>query len=125
MKWTITYALLLVVPAALAKHHEPDAVAADPDHYTVEAENDTVRVLRIKYGAGETSTMHKHPATCAIYLTDGTFEMTMPDGETATNQANVGGVECRDAQVHNPKNVGDGPSELILIEFKDKPTFEG
>jgi hypothetical protein len=29
---------------------ERDAVQADPKHYTVEAEDDRVRVLRIRYG---------------------------------------------------------------------------
>ena len=32
-----------------------DAVVADPEHYTVEFENDKVRIIRIKYGPGEKS----------------------------------------------------------------------
>ena len=39
----------------------PDAVAADPKHYSVSFENDVVRFLRVKYGPGEKSVMHRHP----------------------------------------------------------------
>ena len=49
---------------------EPDAVQADPKHYTVEAEDDRVRVLRVHYGGGEKSVPHSHPAHVAIFLTD-------------------------------------------------------
>jgi hypothetical protein len=31
----------------------PDAVTADPKHYSVSFENDVVRFLRVKYGPGE------------------------------------------------------------------------
>jgi hypothetical protein len=44
----------------------PDAVTADAKHYTVEFENDIVRVLRVKIGAGEAAPAHAHPAYCAI-----------------------------------------------------------
>ena len=48
-----------------------DPVTVDPKHYSVEFENDKVRVLRIKYGPGEKSVMHAHPALVAVFLTDG------------------------------------------------------
>jgi hypothetical protein len=35
-----------------------DSVKVDPKHYKVEYENDRVRVVRIKYKAGEKSVMH-------------------------------------------------------------------
>ena len=68
-----------VAPAAAAE----EAVAADPKHYTVEFENDKVRVLRIKYGPHEKSVMHHHPATVAVFLTDAKARFTLPDGSTA------------------------------------------
>jgi quercetin dioxygenase-like cupin family protein len=99
----------------------PDAVTADPDHYSVEFENDTVRLLRIAYGAGETSTMHRHPANCAVFLTDqpGTFEL--PTGEVIEMPAaDPGQVACTDGEAHLPTNKGDGALELVLIEFKER-----
>ena len=49
---------------------EPDAVRADPKHYTVEMEDDRVRVLRTRYEAGDKSVPHSHPPHLAIFLTD-------------------------------------------------------
>ena len=50
-----------------------DPVQVDSDHYTVELENDDVRVLRIKYGPGEKSVLHGHPASIGIALTNASF----------------------------------------------------
>src|SRR5262249_25062782 len=61
----------------------PDAITADPAHYSVLYENDEVRVLRIKMGPGEASVMHAHPAYCWIQLTDGFFKMTAENGAVA------------------------------------------
>jgi hypothetical protein len=57
-----------------------DPVRVDPQHYTVEFENDQVRVLRIRYGPHEKSVMHGHPAGLAVFLADtrGKFQ-TPPD----------------------------------------------
>ena len=47
-----------------------DPVKVDPKHYTVEFENDRVRVVHIKYKPGEKSVMHSHPESVAVFLTD-------------------------------------------------------
>ena len=47
-----------------------DPVKVDSKHYTVELENEKVRVLRIKYGPREKSAMHGHPASVAVFLND-------------------------------------------------------
>ena len=102
---------------------QPDAVTADPDHYSVEFENDVVRLVRIRYGPGETSVMHSHPANCAVVLTDGTARMKSADGGTTDLPMTAGQVLCGDAEVHNPTNVGSDPMELILVELKGRETF--
>lgn len=103
----------------------PDAVTADPDHYNVEFENDVARVLRIKYGPGETSTMHHHPANCAIFLGSQLTTFEMPDGEVMEPPATeLGQVDCFDAHDHLPTNVGDGTLELVLLELKGRATLE-
>ncbi len=81
--------VLLIALAALAlgftfpqaTQDYPDAVTADPDHYSVEFENDAVRVIRIKYGPGERSVLHYHPANCFVLLSEGTWRMTDAMGE--------------------------------------------
>ena len=67
-----------------------DPVKVDPKHYTVEFENEQVRVLRISYGAGEKSVMHEHPNSVAVFLTDGQVKFTTPDGKSREVPAKAG-----------------------------------
>ncbi|RPI20199.1 MAG: hypothetical protein EHM61_27550 [Acidobacteria bacterium] len=96
-----------------------DSVTADPKHYKVEFQNDRVRVLRIKYGAGEKSVMHSHPANVAVFLTGGETKMTLPDGKSnAASAVKAGQVQWAGKEKHLPENVGGKPLELILVELK-------
>ncbi len=106
--------LLVFAPPTLAQ----DATVVDPDHYTVEFENDHVRVIRISYGPGEKSVMHEHPATVAVMLSGGTMRMHYPDGTTEDLESNDGDAKWIAAVTHLPENIGDGRAELILVEVK-------
>ena len=95
-----------------------DPVQADPKHYTVELENDRVRVLRIRYGPHEKSVMHGHPAGLAVFLTDQRSKFTYPDGTSEEVVGEAGRVRWLDAFQHLPENARDQSFELILIELK-------
>jgi len=95
-----------------------DPVVVDPQHYKVEFENATVRVLRIKYGPKEKSTMHGHPAVVGVMMTDGHIRFTYPDGKTEDIQATAGQVLNFPALQHLPENLGDKPFEVIAVELK-------
>ena len=101
----------------------PDAVTADPTHYSLSFENDVARFLRVKYGPGETSVMRRHLPGCVIYLTDQTFNFTLPDGTTAPASVQAGALGCGDGTVHMPENIA-GEAEFIMVEFKDRVTFQ-
>ena len=122
----VLFVLALTVPA-LAQ----DAVKVDPKHYTVESQDARVRILRIKYGAHEKSVMHRHPASVAVFLTDGKIKFTYPDGRTEVRDIKAGQAVWNPATKHLPENVGDQEMEAILIEFKarkaapKKPTDTG
>ena len=128
MNRLIAAVLLLILPVqfVLADHHEvSNAIKADPKHYTVEFENDAVRVVRIKYGPGEASVMHSHDANCAIFLNDGDMRMELPDGSSIVAPANPAGtVACTDSEIHLPSNEGDTAVELVLVEMKGRKTLE-
>ena len=96
----------------------PDAVQVDPEHYSVEFENDRVRVLRIKYGPGEKSVMHSHKDSVAVLLTEGNFNMTLPDGTVINDKQAAGSASWADAGDHLPENLNDAPAEVVLIELK-------
>jgi quercetin dioxygenase-like cupin family protein len=94
----------------------PDAVTADSKHYTVEFENDIVRVLRVRLGAGDSTPQHAHPAYCAIELSDSSLK----EANGPTSESKAGQVFCGDATSHGPKNVGKALAESIVVEFKNR-----
>ena len=98
-----------------------DPVKVDSGHYTVEVENDRVRVLRIKYGPREKSSMHGHPALVGVMLTDGHIRFTYPGGKSEEITATAGQVLHFPAVEHLPENLGDEPFEAIAVELKDHP----
>jgi len=102
----------------------PDAVTADPAHYSVSFENDLVRFVRVRYGPGEKSVMHRHSAGCVIFLTDQTFNFTLPDGTTEPASVREGALGCGDGNVHLPQNIASAAAEFIMVEFKNRETFQ-
>lgn len=95
------------------------AVEADPKHYKTIAENDRVRVLHVRYGHGEKSMMHEHPALVAIPLGPTRMRMHMPDGTAQDAPVMKKGDAIFDpSTMHIPENVGTAPAELILVELK-------
>jgi quercetin dioxygenase-like cupin family protein len=112
--------LLVFVAAGVAQ----DPVKVDSKHYKVEFENADVRVLRISYGPHEKSEMHDHPASVAVFLSEGRVRFTQPDGKTEEQTFKAGQTQSTPAGKHLPENLGDKPFELILVELK-KATGQG
>ncbi|MFD0976572.1 hypothetical protein [Salinimicrobium gaetbulicola] len=113
--------MLFLTPAIMAQ----DPVKEDPKHYKVELDNDEVRVLRINYGPGEESVMHKHPKGVVVFLTDAKVDFTLPNGQTAPMTTTAGDVIWTEEDSHKPKNTAGQPLEAIQIEFKSKETGAG
>jgi hypothetical protein len=95
-----------------------DPVKLDPKHYKVVINNDQVRVLRAKYGPHEKSVMHEHPASVAVFMTDGHSKFTLPDGTSQDRVLKAHDAMWADAGKHLPENVGDKSFEVIVIELK-------
>lgn len=110
---------LLCVSAASAAAQ--DATKVDSKHYTVEFENEQVRVLRIKYGPHEKSVMHRHPAGVAIMLTDSTMKFTFADGKTEERTMKAGQVVEAESVTHLPENLTDQVFEAVIVELKTAP----
>ncbi len=100
----------------------PDAPTADPKHYSVSFENDVARFLRVHYGPGEKSPMHRHLPGCVVYLTDQTMNFTVPDGSSEKDTVEAGALGCGDGNVHAAENLEDA-ADFIIVEFKDRKTF--
>ncbi len=95
-----------------------DPIKVDPKHYSVESENDRVRVLRVTYGPREKSVMHSHPASLAVFLTANRARFTFPDGKTQDRNWKAGDTMSSPAETHLPENLSNKPLKLILVEFK-------
>ena len=95
-----------------------DPTRVDSKHNTVELETEKVRVVRVRYGPGEKSVMHGHPALVGVMLTDGELRMTYPDGKTELISCKPGQILSFPAIEHLPENLGKGVFEAILVELK-------
>lgn len=83
-----------------------DPPVVDAKHYTVEFENDEVRVLRVRYGPRENGALHEHILNrVVVYLND------QPNVKADT-------VRMAGAAIHTEENAGDQPAERIAIELK-------
>jgi quercetin dioxygenase-like cupin family protein len=108
----------MMATATTTQQTADDPVRVDPRHYTVEFENDRVRVLRIKYSPGEKSVMHSHPESIGVFLTDAHAKFTYPDGRSEDIKAKAGSVQHMDAFTHLPESTSKEPFEAILVELK-------
>jgi quercetin dioxygenase-like cupin family protein len=104
--------------AAAADEAGGDPVEVDAEHYSVEFENDQVRVLRIVYGPGEESTMHYHREHAAVALNAQTWDLELADGSTQEIHLEAGGALLAPAGDHLPRNAGDESAEVVVVELK-------
>lgn len=97
-----------------------DPVKVDPKHYTVDFENDQVRVVRVRIGPNESTPLHEHlRKRVATFLTDQNFRAINADGKTeaATNEA--GAVIWGEGPLrHREQNLSDKPFEALIVELK-------
>ena len=103
---------------AAAANTTLDPVKLDSKHYKVVINNDQVRVLRAKYGPHEKSVMHEHPASVAVYMSDGHVKFTLPDGTSQDNDRKAHDATWADAGKHLPENLGGTPVDVVVIELK-------
>lgn len=100
---------------------EIDAIALDPDRYRVELDNDRVRVVRLRFGAGEQGLMVSHPPRVLVTITNVWVKVRFDDGRTDERGAPAGVAAWLDAETLQTENAGDGPLEVVLVEPKPKP----
>jgi len=113
---SIVSLVLLWSGAALAQ----DAVKTDPAHYKVVLENDSVRILKINYAPGGKSIMHSHPDAIVIPLSASKVRFALADGKSQDSDLASESAMYTPAGTHNPTNVGTGPVDALLVEFKGK-----
>ena len=95
-----------------------DAVSVAPDQYKVLFENDRVRVLETRYGAGQTSNLHAHPDLVAVALTPCKVQFGMGDGQTMGMELQTGESVFVEGQDHTIENTGAAEFRVILAVLK-------
>ncbi len=108
---------LLAAPPTSAQ----DPVKVDPEFNHVEFENELVRILRVRLGPGDKDSMHEHPRSIAVTLTDQHIRVTGADGVSNEFRRKAGEARFLPAAVHRIENLSDTPYEAILVELKNAP----
>jgi quercetin dioxygenase-like cupin family protein len=92
-----------------------DPAVAAPGMYTVELDNDYVKVLREK-SEGDVP-MHSHRDRVSVYLTEVKATITERGGEPVKSSRAADSVSWSDATTHSA--IVESPIELVSIELKD------
>ena len=97
-----------------------DPLKAAPNRYTLLFDNDQVRVVRVKFPKDGGAPLHEHTRPrLLVNLTAQKIQFTTKEGAKNVVEAPAGFVRWTPAPgVHSEKNLGDGPFEAILIDFK-------
>jgi len=95
-----------------------DAVKAEPTHYKLAFENDSVAVVNVHYGPHEKSKLHSHPGGVVVALTPGHLRFTDEDGKTREVQALRGEARWFPPLKHSVENLGNAPYDGVYIEVK-------
>ena len=94
-----------------------------PATFTVQADNDHVRVTRWDFPPGGETGWHRHGFLYVVVpVTDGTLLLELPGGETATATLQAGVSYSRIAGTeHNVVNAGTAPLSFVEVELKGQP----
>lgn len=104
-------------PASSRPGGSPDPVVIDPEHHTVEFENEHIRVLRERRKPGHFP-VHGHPDNVQVLLTGWNAILTTPGGNAHTIAGRAGDVRWRWAAQHGGVVLGEKPVEQIVVEMK-------
>ena len=94
------------------------SAAPDPEHETVELENEQVRVIRIRIPPHSKSPMHAHSNRVVIPLTMQRSKATTSEGQIDERSRRPGQVFWANANMHMTENLSDNPLETIIVEIK-------
>lgn len=95
-----------------------EAVKAEPTHYKLGFENDSVQVVNVHYGPHEKSKLHSHPGGVVVVLTPGHLLFTDENGKTREVHALRGEARWFPPLTHSVENLGNVPYDAVYIVVK-------
>ena len=117
--WTLVPAIgLALAPAAAAQ----DPIKSNPEVYRVLLDNATVRVLSVSVKPGAKTTMHEHPDTVIVALSNSRVKFTGADGKSVDAPLKTDQAAWAPAERHSGENLEKTPVQAVLVELKgNKP----
>jgi quercetin dioxygenase-like cupin family protein len=97
-----------------------EAMKAEPKHYKLAFENESVQVVDVHYGPHEKSGIHDHPGGVVVYVTGGHLRFTDTDGKVKDVYAKPGESRWFPPFKHRVENLGDKPFDAVYIGVKNK-----
>lgn len=96
-----------------------DPVKVFPAGYTVELDNPQVRIVRVRMNAKQKIPLHEHTLNrVVVYLKPQKLRVTPEGGQPVEISPAAGEVKFSAPGRHSEENLGDGPSEALMIEIK-------
>ena len=117
MRTFIALTLVLLAQTAAAQ----DPTHTDGDKYKVLLDNERVRVLAYQDQPGDRTHMHAHPGFVLYALAPFKRKLTLADGKTMLREFKAGDVVYSPEQAHIGENVGQTPTQVIMVELKPSP----
>ena len=105
--------LALGAPAAAQ-----DPIKSNPDVYKLVFENSSVRVLRVSVKPGAKTTMHEHPDTVIVALSDARVKFTGADGKSTEAPLKTEQAMWAPAEKHMGENLEKKSVDVVLVELK-------
>lgn len=105
--------LAVALPAAAQ-----DPIASNPDVYRLVFENAAVRVLRVSVKPGGKTTMHEHPDTVVVALSNAKVRFTGSDGKSIEAPLKADEAMWAPAEKHSGENLEQTPADVLLVELK-------
>jgi len=106
-------------PAGTVLTGADDMVKLNPGACKVEVDNEYVRVTRVNVPPHGKLAMHSHPsANVVVYVSGLHTKTTTADGKVEESNIAPGTVKANQPGKHSNENLGDKPSQAVVIELK-------
>jgi hypothetical protein len=95
-----------------------DVVQIAPKLYTVDRENEKVRVLRARLPGDANVSLHDHRSGVLVAITDVHLRFRTPDKKSFDLHVPGGETRWLDGDTHTEQNLNNRPCEFLFIEMK-------
>ena len=113
--------IVLIVSMATAPVSAAPVYETDPAHFTLEFENDAVKIIRADWGPKEAFAGTLELGDLAVVrLAPANFRVTLPDGKKVDRASNLGAALYAPATKIGVENLQDHRVVSVLVELKGK-----